>query len=73
MNFGKGNAAAFGVFGVDTSGEDRRLAVQAWMMQQQTRQLSTGVACDSNNRGLYCFVHDSNMVLMRDSIPAARR
>ena len=73
MDFGKRNAAARFIFGVDATGKDWGRALETGMVQQQAGQFCAGVACYSYHCGLYGVAHDSRIVLSRASTSTARR
>ena len=72
MNLGERNAAACRVLLIDTTDKDRRLALKTGMAQKQPGQLGAGITGNANNSGLYRPIHDSSMVLSRDSTSLAR-
>ncbi len=73
MNFGQRQPAAGRVALVHAAGEDRGLALETGMPQQQPGQFGARVPCDSHYRCLHRIGHDSSIVLNRDSTSLARR
>jgi hypothetical protein len=52
MDLDKRHTAAGRVLVVDTSGKDRWRALEAWVVEQEPGEFATGVACDTDDRGL---------------------